>query len=94
MTTKRSRVDQFVDVFLGELSQFGLHCSQAVATRHIEQKIADIAADKGVSRKNALAGLTDNVVRELARETAVEFANEAPGGDPGEMPRPTPSRRR
>ena len=66
----------------GELSQFGLNCSRAVATRHIERKIAGVAEGMDISRRNALACLTDDVVR----ETAVEFANEAPGGDPSEMP--------
>lgn len=80
-------IEALVDVFADELSLFELVVGRAPVGELIRERIAAVAAQLGVSERTARRYTTDEVLRDLARDAAVELADERPGADLFAQPR-------
>lgn len=86
MSTRQTWLDVRVDIALTELEQYGLNMSRDVVTQDIQERVAVVATQMGMTEKTARTYITDDVVRSVARDMAVSLAHEAPGGDPLDLP--------
>jgi len=78
------------DVVTGELEQLGLLAPRAKVTDMIRHGLDIVASEMGVSAKSARAYVHDEELRELARNAAVELADEQPGADLHDQARTIP----
>jgi len=87
MPPRPTWLDKRVGVFLEELSQFGLVVSHEHAAGLIRDRVSAVASDIGVTEQTARRYLSEDIVRQVAREVAVTLADEQPGADVLEEPR-------
>lgn len=80
-------IEALVDVFADELSHFELVVGRAPVGELIRERIAAVAAQLGISDHAARGYMTEEVLRDLARDAAVELADERPGADLFAQPR-------
>jgi hypothetical protein len=80
-------IESLVDVFTDELSHFELVVGRAPVGELIRERIAAVVSQLGISEQSARQYMTEEVLRDLARNAAVELADERPGADLFAQPR-------
>jgi hypothetical protein len=80
-------IESLVDVVTDELSQFQLVIGRAPVADLIQERIAMVVSQLGISERSARQYMTEDALRELARRAAVELADEQPGADLFGQPR-------
>ncbi len=91
MARRQSWIYQSTDVFLDELGNFGLVASRSSIAEVVSGRLAAVASGLGISEQSARRYVSEEVLRELARETAVLLAEEQPGSDLGNLPLTIPA---
>jgi hypothetical protein len=89
-TQRHSWLDRSINLFLDELGECGLTLSREYAAELITQRLQAVSSQMGLSRTTARRYLTEAVLRDLARDAAMQVVNERPGADVLEQPRTIP----
>jgi hypothetical protein len=87
---RRTWVDQMSDVFVDELDTFGLVMSRDAVVEALRAQVTRVAKVLGVTDQSARRYVTEELVRGIARSTAVALADEQPGADLWSAPRNIP----
>ena len=87
MANRASWIDGRVDVLLAALDELGMSSSRADATDLIEERVAWVASQMGISKTSARRYLTDDALHKLAVTMVFELAEETPGADVLHAPR-------
>jgi hypothetical protein len=87
----RSRLEQSTDVVEDELARFELFASRAHITELVRHELATVAKEHGITEQSAWRFLTEENLRELARQAAVKVADEQPGAELFDQPRTIPA---
>jgi hypothetical protein len=86
----RTWLEHGTDVVAAELEQLGLVASRAKVTEMVRRSVAIVASKTGISQRSAQRYVDDEALRELARQAAIELADEQPGADLHEQARTIP----
>lgn len=86
MSPRRTWLDGRVDVFMDETRRLGLVCPRGPIGDEIQARVNAVVSTLRVSEATARREFGDEMIREMARATAAEVADEAPGSDPMTMP--------
>jgi len=78
------------DVVLKELSKFGLVAAREHVAAMLDRQVAALAAALGMTELSVQRNIADDNLRELARNIALELADEQPGADLLAQPRNVP----
>jgi hypothetical protein len=87
---RQTWIDRHVDIMVEELAGLGLTARRELLADLLRDRIRSVAAQLGVSEQTARGYLPPDLVRQLAREMAVQLADEHPGADLRELPRTVP----
>jgi hypothetical protein len=77
----KSFIQTNVDIYLDELSKFGLRVERRNVEDFIRKNLSDLAKTLGVSDRSVRRYLTEEIVRQWARDAAAMLADERPGSD-------------
>ena len=80
-------IGSLVDVFTDELGYFELEVGRTPVGELIREKIQRLSVKLGIFEQSARRYMTEEVLRDLARNAAVELADERPGADLFAQPR-------
>jgi hypothetical protein len=86
----RTWLEHGTDVVAAEFEQLGLVASRAKVTEMVRRSLAIVASEMGISQRSAQRYVEDEALRELARQAAIELADEQPGADLHEQARTIP----
>jgi hypothetical protein len=89
-TQRHSWLDRSINLFLDELGECGLTLSREHAAELITQRLQAVSSEMGLSRTTARRYLSESVLRDLARDAAMQVVDERPGADVLEQPRTIP----
>lgn len=86
-----SWIERSTDVVVEELSRFELVALRSHVTGLILHELARVAKERGTTDQSARPYLTDESLRDLARQAAITLADEQPGAEPLDQPRIIPA---
>jgi hypothetical protein len=89
-TARRTWIDRGTDVVLDELASFGLDAPRSIIADALRGRAQAVAERLRITEQSARRYLTDDVLRELARDIAAELAEEQPGITLMDAPRNIP----
>jgi len=87
----RSWLEQSTDVVVDELGRFELVAARAHITALVSHELATVAKGLDITEASARRYLTEESLRELARQAAVMLADEHPGAELPDEPRTIPA---
>lgn len=87
----RSWLEQSTDIVVDELGRFELVASRAHITALVRHELATVAKGLDITEASARRYLTEECLRELARQAAVMLADEHPGAELPDEPRTIPA---
>jgi hypothetical protein len=86
----RGWLEAAAEVVSEELASFGLAATPPQVAVLVHQRVSAVAEGLGITEASARRYLTDETLRDLARQTAFTIAEERPGADPIDQPREVP----
>ncbi|MPQ99596.1 hypothetical protein GB931_17065 [Modestobacter sp. I12A-02628] len=78
---RQTWIDQHVDIMVNELAELGLTARREPLADLLRERVRSVAAQMGVSEQTARGYLTTDLLRQLAREMAVQLVDEHPGAN-------------